>query len=87
MEEEVKAGIDKFKAECARLLPGVSIVIPVRPTGANFLISFTYQGHRTYRTIHEDDFADWGEADGISDTLTKTLSEITANALSSKSTA
>ena len=62
MEDEVKAGIQKFKAECSRQLPGISLVIPVRPTGANFLVSLTYEGQRTYLTIHEDDFADWGEA-------------------------
>lgn len=62
MEEEIKAGIEKFKSECAALLPGVALVIPVRPTGANFLVSLTHEGQRTYVTIHEDDFADWGEA-------------------------
>ena len=61
MEAEVKAGIEKFKAECERQLPGIVLVIPVRPTGANYLISLTHEGHRTYTTIHEDDFADWGE--------------------------
>jgi hypothetical protein len=61
MEDEVKAGIEKFKAECSRQLPGISLVIPVRPTGANFLVSLTYHGQRSYITIHEDDFAEWGE--------------------------
>jgi hypothetical protein len=61
MEDEVKAGIEKFKAECSRQLPGIALVIPVRPTGANFLVSLTYNGQRSYITIHEDDFAEWGE--------------------------
>jgi hypothetical protein len=61
MEDEVKAGIEKFKAECSRQLPGISLVIPVRPTGANFLVSLTFNGQRSYLTIHEDDFAEWGE--------------------------
>lgn len=61
MEEEVKAGIEKFQAKCADLLPGCRVVIPVRPTGGAFLISLSHQEIRTYGTIHEDDFADWGE--------------------------
>ncbi len=61
MEEEVKAGIEKFRAECQATLAGIELVVPVRPTGGAFLVSFTYQGVRTYGTIQEDDFADWGE--------------------------
>lgn len=69
MEDEIKAGIEKFKAECERQCPGIALVIPTRPTGANFLISFTSSGMRTYGTIHEDDFADWGEASGTPEGL------------------
>jgi hypothetical protein len=65
MEEEVKAGIEKFKAECSRILQGVHLVVPIRPTGGAFLVSFTHDGIRTYGTIHEDDFADWGEGQNL----------------------
>jgi hypothetical protein len=65
MEEEVKAGIDKFKAACAEKLPAIKIVIPVRATGGAFLVSFTHEGERTYGTIAEDDFADWGEEQNL----------------------
>lgn len=61
MEDEVKLGIDRFTTSTQQALPGVELVIPVKASSANFLISLTYQGHRTYITIHEDDFADWGE--------------------------
>jgi len=61
MESEVQAGIELFKKECEKILPGISIVIPVRPTAGAFLVSFSFDGFRTYGTIHEDDFADWGE--------------------------
>lgn len=62
MEPEVKAGIERFREALESECPGIQLVIPVRPTGANFLISLTSEGMRTYITIHEDDFADWGEA-------------------------
>jgi len=66
MEKEIKVGIEKFKSACSLLLPGVTFVVPVRPTGANFLVSLTHKGQRTYVTIHEDDFADWGESEDLS---------------------
>jgi hypothetical protein len=75
MEDEVKAGIEKFKAECSRQLPGISLVIPVRPTGANFLISLTYNGQRSYVTIHEDDFAEWGEGSSHEPSLREFVEE------------
>lgn len=61
MEEDVQRGIDAFKKECEVLRPGIQIVIPIRPTQGAFLVSLTYLGQRTYGTIHEDDFADWGD--------------------------
>jgi hypothetical protein len=61
METEVALGIEAFRKACSERWPGVQIVIPVRPTGANYLISLTWNGLRSYTTIHEDDFADWGE--------------------------
>jgi hypothetical protein len=76
MEEEVKAGIAKFQEECTRLWPGVQLVIPVRPTGSNFLVSFTWNGFRTYGTIHEDDFADLGETNEMPQALQKLFPEI-----------
>jgi len=76
MEDEVKAGIEKFHSECSRQLPGISLVIPVRPTGANFLVSLTYQGVRTYVTIHEDDFAEWGESSQTSSDLTRYVQDL-----------
>ena len=63
MESEVKAGIDRFRAACEQILPGVQLVIPTRSTGGAFLVSFSHEGFRTYSTIKEDDFADWGEED------------------------
>ncbi|MDB5038466.1 MAG: hypothetical protein JWQ35_1994 [Bacteriovoracaceae bacterium] len=65
MEEEVKSGIERFKAECEKRLPTIKLVIPIRPTGGAFLVSFTHNGVRTSGTIHEDDFADWGEGTNI----------------------
>jgi hypothetical protein len=73
MEDEVKTGIEKFRAECERKRPGVVLVIPVRPTQGAFLVSFTHSGMRTYGTIQEDQFADWGEATGVPEELQKTV--------------
>lgn len=53
--------MEAFQKGCKDALPGVTLVIPVRPTGAQFLISLTLNENRTYVTIHEDDFADWGD--------------------------
>lgn len=61
MEIDVSQGIELFKSHLASKLHGATIVIPVRPTGGAFLVSVTHQGFRTYLTIHEDDFADWGD--------------------------
>ncbi len=61
MDPEVKAGIDRFKVTCEQILPGVKLVIPVRPTQGAFLISFSHEGFRTYGTLKEDDFAEWGD--------------------------
>ncbi len=84
MEEEVKAGIEKFREAREQSLPGIKIVIPVRPTAAAFLVSFTFNGTRTYSTILEDDFADWGEAtglpDGLKDTVHNSIQKLTTSA-------
>ena len=61
MESEVKAGIDRFRDACEKILPGIVLVVPVKPTQGAFLVSFSHEGFRTYGTIKEDDFADWGE--------------------------
>jgi hypothetical protein len=80
MEEEVKAGIDKFKAECEAELPGVTFVIPSRPTQGAYLVSFTFQGFRTYATIKEDDFADWGEGISTASDMRQEVLKITEKA-------
>ena len=61
MESEVKVGIERFREACEQILPGIQIVVPSRATGGAFLVSFSHEGFRTYGTIKEDDFADWGE--------------------------
>lgn len=61
MEPEVKVGIDRFREACEQILAGIQLVIPQRPTGGAFLVSLSHEGFRTYSTIKEDDFADWGE--------------------------
>ncbi|MBN8555892.1 MAG: hypothetical protein J0L93_10645 [Deltaproteobacteria bacterium] len=73
MEEEVKVGIENFRKECEKRWAGIQLVIPVRPTGGNFLISFTLMGFRTYGTVHEDDFADFGEFGKLTPGLEKVL--------------
>ena len=75
MESEVQAGLAKLRAECERQLPGIQLVIPVKSTQANFLVSFTYNGQRTYATIHEDDLADWGEANDVPQALILTATK------------
>jgi hypothetical protein len=65
MEAETQLGIDLFKAECEKVLPGCALVIPTKPTGGAFLVSITSEGFRTYATILEDDFADWGEGNNL----------------------
>ncbi len=74
MEEEIKTGIHKFQTECERLLPGIKLVIPVRPTQGAFLVSFSHGGQRTYGTISEDSFAVWGESNAA-DTELKTQAQ------------
>jgi len=81
VEEEVKAGIQRFKEECERQLPGIALVIPVRPTQASYLVSFSFQGQRTYGTVHEDDFADWGEGLETQHSLSQEVAKYVAKLL------